>query len=355
MMRPNQDSSRFAVVSKSIAIVLLLTPSIHGIGPALAEPERTPQIAPLRSRESSQRSGTSPGNLPQEQRQLPPEVGNLSQLPEQVMGQVTGPLQTYLQQIQQFLNPQNLNSILERYLGNYLGQILGGVEQSIGALGLPDPEKLLDSLLGTARQEPRNTQAEGGINPIAWNRNGVEVAVLTGRAQVQRILDQKAQEAYKQELERLATLVQQSAQLNTATQQAIGTAAQAASRSSQITAKAQQQAQQASQRVSTQDTLKDLNQTAADMVSQLDTQAQVLVSVNRLQGTQVELQAAQLEAQVATATHSQQITLNTAVAARQMTDLNELAQGQERLRLLQEQAATAQLMEANQNGFRLMR
>ncbi len=274
----------------------------------------------------------------------------------QMQAQILAPIQSYLAQIKEFSNGQNYLGMLDRYLGQLSTLLQGSLQQVLGAMGLPDPQKVLEQLVGKITQTEPAAKADGGINPVAWNRGGDLLPILqTGRSQVQRILDQKNQQSYVNELERLTDLVSRADQTVSATSQAISAAGQTASSVSQITSRSQQQAQQAQQRVSTQDALKDLNLTAADLSTQLGTQTGMLSTINQVQGTQLNLQTAQLQTEVATVAHSQQINLNTAVAAQQLTSLHELSQGQERLRLLQNQATAAQLMQTSQTGFRFMR
>jgi uncharacterized protein involved in exopolysaccharide biosynthesis len=263
-------------------------------------------------------------------------------------------------------------------------QIDEKIDELLGDLGLPDPEKIKEALAKAMTEGDIERTPISQVNPVLQSSMLQSVnSALTARTDAAMVLSEESQAASMDELERLAQSVTagvqqgdastqlsaQSSQIATQSGTLATTSSDVATQAATLTTQAAQTAAQAQSRVSTQDAIKDLNTLTANVSSQLgglSTQG----AVQSGQLTQLSAQAAAQSGQLAnissqTATgiqlessqllRQQQMVTGLAAANQNLADLNDLAHGQEQDRIVQNNGAANRLSRANASGYRLAR
>jgi hypothetical protein len=274
--------------------------------------------------------GFNPGDL------LGGELGGIGDIEGQI-DQFLNPIQSYISQLEQI--QQQVSQIVDRIVGAASGAVSKAIQDALGALNLPDPQELFDKVLGKIEQGETEKNPIHGVSPIIYQDN--QTATVAAKVYAQTNFSKQAQENLKTELTQL------NQQITTATQTVSGSN-QLAQTSSQAAQQAQQKAQQAQSRVSTQDAIKDLNQITASVSSQLGSQSGQLANLNSLQATTLQVAGAQ-------ANKLAQINLGVAATVQQLADVNDQMRGQQQAEVIERNALTDRVIQANSSGFNLLR
>ncbi len=248
--------------------------------------------------------------------------------------------------------------LIQGMVRQFLGSITGGLSKvfqgALGALGLPDLNKLSKDILKSSRSEGSTTEAESGtgtdspkatiqsisgVNPVIFNEN--KIASLPARVYAAGIFSKENQEKLAKE----AQLVKNKISVGASTVSAIGKLTQQSTTLSQKSAKTAKEAQS---RISTQDAIKDLNTIQGNVSSQLEIAAGQFAGLSNIQSNALELNG------IATARLSQ-INLSTAGSLQQLADINDQARGEQQSRLAENSQLVYRLRSLSSGSFLLLR
>ena len=247
-----------------------------------------------------------------------------------------------------------IQDMTKQVLGSLTGQLSKVFQGALGALGLPDLNKLSKDILkssgadGAAEESESDTGTESpkatiksisGVNPVIYNEN--KVASLPARTYAAGIFSKENQKALSKEAE----LVKQKISVGATTVSAIGKLTQ---QSSALSQKSAQTAKQAQTRISTQDALKDLNTIQGNVSSQLEVAAGQFAGLSNIQSNALELSG------ISTARLSQ-INLSAAGSLQQLADVNDQLRGEQQARLSANSDLVNRLSSASGGSFILLR
>lgn len=232
---------------------------------------------------------------------------------------------------------QQLQALLQKAQDDIQKEIDQALQDVIGSLGLPDPQKIKDILRSKNTQNITNQKVAPDVmgNNLPTTRQQGQDAEFASVAQIKQVLISQQQEVTKQQRERFVATAQSATQnLSIASQVASdsGTLAQSAvssgqntqanaSSSQQFAQTSSDQAQQAQAKVSTQEVLKtlaqqtatsagilsDLSETASTTSSQMGIVSDQLAGLARQNSVLATIQTGILNVEIANALTSQRI------------------------------------------------
>jgi len=249
-----------------------------------------------------------------------------------------------------------IQGMVKQALGSITGAISKVFQGALGALGLPDLNKLSKDILksssaegsgstteaesGTGTDSPKATiKSISGVNPVIYNEN--KIASLPARVYAAGIFSKENQEKLAKE----AQLVKDKISVGASTVSAIGKLTQ---QSTALSQKSAQTAKQAQSRISTQDAIKDLNTIQGNVSSQLEVAAGQFAGLSNIQSNALELTG------IGTARLSQ-INLSAAGSLQQLADVNDQLRGEQQSRLSANSDLVNRLSSSSGGSFILLR
>lgn len=248
-----------------------------------------------------------------------------------------------------------IQDMTKQVLGSITGQLSKLFQGALGALGLPDLNKLAKDVLKSSGAEGASTEESeedtgtdapkakigsiSGVNPVIYNEN--KIASLPARVYAAGIFSKENQEALSKE----AQMVKQKIEVGATTVSAIGKLTQ---QSSALSQKSAQTAKQAQIRISTQDAIKDLNTIQGNISSQMEVAAGQFAGLSNIQSNALELTG------IGTARLSQ-INLSAAGALQQLADVNDQLRGEQQAKLSANSDLVNRLSSVSGGSFILLR
>lgn len=271
--------------------------------------------------------------------------------------QFTGFVQSYLKQLDALKD--QVSQIVQKITSSGSSAVSKAIQDALGDLNLPDPQKLLDNLaksLGIdqdGKSQSAQTNSVSGVSPVIYTEN--QAATLPAKVFSQANFSSDAQKSVKQDLQNIQQKVSALPQMVNGSTQLSNQSSQAATTANQGASAAQQQAKQAQSRVSTQDAIKDLNLTAGSIATQLGALSSQSAAQSGQLANLTSLGATSAEFQGDASAKLSQVNLGVAAAVGQLAELNEQSRGNEQLRVIQEQTLADQLNASSRHGFNLLR
>jgi len=271
--------------------------------------------------------------------------------------QFTGFVQSYLKQFEALKD--QVSQIVQKITSAGSSAVSKAIQDALGALNLPDPQKLLDSLAKSlgfdqdGKSQTAQPNSISGISPSIYADN--QIASLPAQVFSESNFSSAAQTAVRQDLQSIASKIAALPQTVTGSTALSTQASQAAATANAAATTAGQQAKQAQSRVSTQDAIKDLNLTAGSIASQLGALSSQSAAQSGQLANLTALGATSAGFQGDASAKLSQVNLGVAAAVGQLADLNEQSRGNEQLRVVQEQALADRLNASSSHGFNLLR
>lgn len=271
--------------------------------------------------------------------------------------QFTGFVQSYLKQLDALKD--QVSQIVQKITSSGSSAVSKAIQDALGDLNLPDPQKLLANLTKSlgfdqdGKSQTAQPNSISGISPSIYTDN--QTASLPAKVFSQANFSSDAQSAVKQDLQSIQQKVSALPQTVNGSTQLANQSTQAAQTANQGATTAQQQAKQAQSRVSTQDAIKDLNLTAGSIAGQLGALSSQSAAQSGQLANLTALGATSAGFQGDASAKLSQVNLGVAAAVGQLADLNEQSRGSEQLRVIQEQALADQLNASSSHGFNLLR
>lgn len=272
------------------------------------------------------------------------------------INQFLSPLQDWMQQVTSELQT-NLKSVQDLF-GGLQDAIRNGqalFDDPLGALGLPDLGQILDDI-HSALDISQDEATVGDIDAtLVGNDLEAAAAIEAARIQADQVLSESAQAATNQQMQAITSQVSNSATVAQTSATAAQTSTDVVTQSGQVAQQSTQTAQQAQSRVSTQDAIKDLNTTTANLSTQLSQlSSQAAGQAGQLSGISSQM-ATSTQIDAAALARLNQLTTQGAITTQNISQINEVLQGQERSQLRQDMDETARAVEAGYSAFPLLR